>query len=150
MPMYESIWLADDDADDCEFFQDVLMQILPRAKLTILSNVSGLMHLFAAGGKPDILFLDMLMPVTNGLNYLTTIREQPQLSNLPIVAFSGSLYAKHIHLAYNSGANLFYTKPATVPELVKGLTALLKLDWSDPATITRAHYINDSFVPFTV
>lgn len=95
-----------------------------------------------------MLFIDMIMPGKNGLDCLTELRTKPHLKKLPIVAYSGSIYVKHIYRAYNSGATLFYPKSASLQELAKGLSALFKLDWTDPAAITEAHFINNKFVPF--
>lgn len=148
VPVFEHIWLADDDRDDCEFFQDVLKQVLPSSRLTIVNGVNELLQLIDVGDKPDMLFIDMIMPAKNGPHWLPELRMKPAFSKLPIVADNGSLYVKHIHRAYNSGADLFYPKPTSLQELAKGLSALFMLDWNDPAAITQAHFVNNRFVPF--
>lgn len=147
-PVFENIWLADDDADDCELFQDVLKQILPLASLTIIPNGEDLMNLLNTTHKPDILFLDINMPCKDGLDCLVEIRAQRQFARLPVVIFSSSTQPKHIDVSYGYGANLYYSKPTSFQELIAGLSTLFKMNWNDPYTITSNHYINNKFVPF--
>jgi CheY-like chemotaxis protein len=89
-PVFHNIWLADDDLDDCEVFRDVLEQLVPTASLTVISNGEELMNLLSPSNKPDILFLDINMPLKTGLDCLLEIRAQRHFSRLPIVVFSSS------------------------------------------------------------
>ncbi len=145
-----NIWLADDDEDDCEFFKDILLQISPLATLTIIPNGEVLLNSLTAASKPDILFLDINMPCRDGLDCLVEIRAQRHFSKLPIIIFSSSIQTKHIDASYDYGANLFYSKPTSFQELIAGLSNLLSMDWSDPYTITKKHYINNKYVPFKI
>ena len=54
--VFKNIWLADDDIDDCEIFEDVIKQILPTASVTIMSNGEELMRVLTPARSPDILF----------------------------------------------------------------------------------------------
>ena len=147
-PQIINVWLADDDQDDCEIFKDILQQILPLATLTIIGNGEILLNSLTPARKPDILFLDINMPCRNGLDCLVEIRAQRHFSRLPIIIFSSSTQTKHIDASYDYGANLYYSKPASFQELIAGLSNLLTMDWSDPYTVTKNHYINNKFVPF--
>ena len=148
VPVFEKIWLADDDKDDCELFEDVIKQILPRVSLTIIPNGEVLMNLLTPATKPDMLFLDINMPCKDGMDCLVEIRAQRHFSRLPIVIFSSTKESKFIHSSYGYGANLFYSKPTSFDELIAGLSNLLRMDWSDPFTITSQHYVNNKFVPY--
>jgi len=148
LPVFENIWLVDDDKDDCELFQDVLKQILPTSSLTMIPNGEQLMNLLTTARKPDILFLDINMPCKNGMDCLVEIRVQRHFSRLPIVMFSSSAEAKFVDASYSYGANLYYSKPASFDALIAGLSHLFRMNWNDPYTITSDHYINNKFVPF--
>lgn len=148
IPVFKNIWLADDDKDDCEVFQDVLKQILPSASLTIIPNGEELMNILTTARKPDILFLDLNMPCKDGLDCLVEIRAQRHFSRLPIVVFSSSTQPRQIEASYGYGANLYYSKPTSFKKLIEGLGALFNMNWDDPYTITGAHYVNNKFVPF--
>jgi CheY-like chemotaxis protein len=88
--VFQNIWLADDDQDDCEIFRDVINQILPGVTLRILPNGEELMNMLTTAVKPDILFLDINMPRKDGLDCLLEIRAQRHFSRLPIIIFSSS------------------------------------------------------------
>jgi CheY-like chemotaxis protein len=146
--VFQKIWLADDDLDDCEVFRDVVEQLVPSASLIIISNGEKLMSLLTPANKPDILFLDINMPLKTGLDCLVEIRAQRHFSRLPVVIFTSSTQDVDIHKSYGFGANLFYSKPTTFAKLIEDMGKLFKMNWNDPFTITSDHYINNKFVPF--
>ena len=147
-PVFQKIWMADDDKDDCELFEDVLKQILPTISLTIIPNGEVLMNKLSPANKPDILFLDINMPCKDGMDCLVEIRAQRHFSRLPIIIFSSSKESKYIQTSYGYGANLYYSKPTSFQELIAGLGNLFKMNWDDPYTITSNHYINNKFVAY--
>lgn len=148
VPIFENIWLADDDIDDCELFEDVLKQILPLCRLTIFPNGETLLNTLSPANKPEMLFLDINMPKKNGMECLLEIRAQRHFSRLPIVIFSSSKEPRFMDSSYGYGANLYYSKPTSFNELIAGLTSLLNMNWNDPYTVTSEHFINKKFVPF--
>jgi two-component system alkaline phosphatase synthesis response regulator PhoP len=42
----------------------------------------------AKAEKPDLILLDILLPVENGVSFLKRMREEPEISSIPVVAFS--------------------------------------------------------------
>jgi DNA-binding NarL/FixJ family response regulator len=148
MRRLHSIWLADDDIDDCEVFEDAITKLLPAAMLTIIPNGEELMQSLTADYPPDILFLDLNMPCKDGLDCLKEIRAQREFSRLPIIIFSSSIQPQHVDTSYRYGANLFYSKPSTFTELIAGLSDLLKMNWDDPYTVTSSHYVNNKYVAY--
>lgn len=152
MELYNSvlnhIWLADDDIDDQELFIDAVKQLLPLATISVFLNGEELMAGLNAGKKPDILFLDINMPCKDGLDCLKEIRANTANEKLPVVIYSSSVQPKHIDESYSLGASLYYKKPSTFHDFIKGLSNLLQMNWNDPYTITSAHYINNQFVPY--
>jgi len=146
--LLQDIWLADDDIDDQEIFIDAVKQILPLAAISVFINGEKLMAALNAGKKPDILFLDINMPCKDGLDCLKEIRANAANEKLPIIIYSSSVQPKHIDESYSLGASLYYKKPSSFQEFIKGLSSLLCMNWSDPYTITSAHYINNRFVAF--
>jgi DNA-binding response OmpR family regulator len=148
IPVFKKIWLADDDKDDCELFEDALKQILPSVSLITIPNGEQLIHMLTPSNTPDMLFLDINMPYKDGMDSLVEIRAQRHFSRLPIVIFSSTKEPKFIHTSYGYGANLFYSKPTSFNELIAGLSNLFKMNWNDPFTITSNHYINNKFVAY--
>ena len=144
---FENIWMADDDPDDCEFFEAAINKVVPAVRLTIVSNGDQLLKLFDSHKVPDLLFLDINMP-WNGLDCLKEIRDVRGMKKLPIVVFSCSSNLQDMYASYGFGANLYYPKPFSFSELVTGLQQLLQMNWDDPYSIAEDHYINKRFVPF--
>ena len=147
--IFKNIWLADDDTDDCEIFEDVIKQILPTASVTTIPNGEELMKLLSPASAPDILFLDINMPLKDGLSCLVEIRAQGHFSKLPIVVFSSANQSKIVDQSYDNGANLYYSKPASFIQLIAGMSQLFQMNWNDPFTITANHYVNNKFVSFS-
>ena len=71
-----NILLADDDQDDRILFQDALSEIQIPSSLSFATNGEELIKLLKknASNLPDILFLDLNMPLKTGSECLTDIR----------------------------------------------------------------------------
>lgn len=148
VPVFDKIWLADDDADDCELFEEVVKQLLPQVSLTIIPNGEILINTLSPSHKPDILFLDINMPCKDGMDCLVEIRAQRHFSRLPIVIFTSTRETKFLDASYGYGANLYYPKPTSFEKLISGMANLFQMNWDDPYTITSNHYINNRFIAF--
>lgn len=109
---YNSILLIDDDEDDRDFFLEVIENIYPSASCEIARNGrEGLDMLFDADNLPDIIFLDLNMPLMNGKQFLANIKQDSQLQQIPIVILSTSSDARTITELLDMGAIHFITKP---------------------------------------
>lgn len=146
-PALHSIILADDDPDDHEFFRDILQDIDPAIKLNIVKDGAELLQLLPHF-VPDLLFLDLEMPVKNGLECLKDIRNTPQLKSLPVVVFSSTTRPANIETAYEMGADLFLIKSHSYSDLLSSVRALLALDWSNPAVIKEQYRVNERYTAF--
>jgi DNA-binding NarL/FixJ family response regulator len=146
---FNKIWLADDDFDDCEIFEEALNKILPETILITIPNGDVLMKRLQNNLPPDFLFLDINMPCKDGIDCLKEIRAIRKLSRLPIVIFSSSTQPNHIENSYGFGATLYYSKPCSFSSLISGLSNLFKMNWNDPYTITSDHYINNKYVSYS-
>src|SRR5437016_684237 len=60
---------------------------------------------------PNLLLLDLKMPRKNGFEVLEWLRQQPQLSALPVVVLTSSDDMRDVNRAYQLGANTFLVKP---------------------------------------
>ena len=99
--------------------------------------------------QPDLIFLDINMPQHDGFSWLKGIRESGY-EDLPIIMYTNSLRPDHIMQAYKGGANLYYAKPTSFNELIKGLRKIISLDWDDPISITEAYSHNGQYSIFKV
>ena len=133
----QHILLADDDEDDLLLFEDALKEICPEKRnLRTAPNGLHLMRLLleSSTGSPDIIFLDLNMPVKNGLQCLTEIRLHEKLKTIPIVIFSTSTQPETINKVYKEGANLYIRKPGSFTRLKAVIEKVLSIDWQNNAS----------------
>ena len=122
------IFLADDDDDDTFLFREALDQIQIQVRLEVAENGMELMHSLKSNRAiPDVIFLDMNMPVKNGLECLQEIRNSDNLKQVPVVILSTSIAKYLLESAHKAGANLYIQKPTSFSDLVTVLkNCLLK------------------------
>ncbi|MGZ8545463.1 MAG: response regulator [Flavisolibacter sp.] len=132
-----SIVIIDDDYDDFELVYEAIQEINPEIELHYVNNCDKAMELKNA--PVDLVLLDINMPHHDGFYWLKNIRENGY-KDLPIIMYTNSLAPSHIVRAYQEGANLYFSKPETFPNLIKGLKKLIQFDWSQPALVT-GHYV---------
>jgi CheY-like chemotaxis protein len=145
--LIHTIILADDDADDCMIFKEVVRDCVPDAKLYIVTDGFALMSLLESY-MPDIVFVDLDMPYKNGLQCIKEIRDNPAFTNLPIVVISSTDRLDNITTAYDLGAHLVIRKASSYEVVCDSITSALYLDWSNPEAIKQAQIKAGSFVPF--
>jgi two-component system, chemotaxis family, response regulator PixG len=75
--------------------------------------------------KPDLIFLDLVMPVTNGYEVCEQIRKTPCLANIPVIILTGSDGLIDRVRTKFVGANGFIGKPIQADEIVKAIDKYL-------------------------
>ncbi|MEI6948602.1 response regulator [Paraflavisolibacter sp. H34] len=139
-----TIFYADDDPDDVLVFREAMAQIDPSLKIHSVSTGDDLCALLRSL-RPDLVFVDLDMPVKSGLECLVEIRQNPLFASLPVVIYSSSTRAGNIEAAYHLGADLFFIKPLSYSDLLVSLRGILQLDWRHPDRI-KEH--RGQLVPF--
>ena len=119
--MHHNLLLADDDIDDCIFFEDALDELPISATLLTVNDGVQLMKFLSekADNPPDVLFLDLNMPRKSGFECLSEIKSIDILKDLPIVIFSTSLNMEVVDLLYQKGAHYYIRKPGEYDKLKK-------------------------------
>lgn len=120
-PLNRKFLLADDDADDANLFCEALTQLTPLIECNTVENGEELFELLLKPGidKPDIIFLDINMPIMNGWECLKKLKNNSSFKSIPAIIYSTSSARKDIDKAYSLGAQLFVTKPDDFRELSK-------------------------------
>ncbi len=120
--------LADDDFDDCFFFQEALEELPVLTKLTTVNDGVQLMELLAERATiPDALFLDLNMPRKGGFECLSEIKTDDRFMNLPVVIYSTSLNMEVVDLLYQKGAWYYICKPGEYDHLKKLISEVTTL-----------------------
>jgi CheY-like chemotaxis protein len=127
-----SIFLADDDADDCMLFEDALKEVSTTTELITANDGIELISLMETSvpPAPDVIFLDLNMPRKNGFECLEQIRKTKEWATIPVVIFSTSGQEEMVKKVYAQGANFFIRKPGSFLKLKQAIKQILDIDWS--------------------
>lgn len=123
------IILADDDEDDRLFFEDALEDLMLDVSLESVTNGVEVMQLLNDKTRmlPDLLFLDLNMPLQSGHECLKEIRSDHRLKEVTIVVYSTSLNAETVDMLYKDGANYYICKPGNYNCLKKTIHKAISL-----------------------
>jgi len=77
--------------------------------------------LLADQNRPDIIFMDIQMPVLDGYEATKLIRDNGKLKNIPVIALTASGMAEERKKINNFGLDGFLLKPVETTELVEEL-----------------------------
>jgi len=120
--------LADDDEDDCMLFADVAQELKAPMRLTCVTNGIELHRSLEVGNNlPDIIFLDLNMPLKNGMDCLRDIRRDTRFMHLPVIIFSTSAQQDTVLLAFETGADMYVKKPSSIVRLRDILNKILSI-----------------------
>jgi CheY-like chemotaxis protein len=122
------ILLADDDAVDRELFAEALKSTRVKYRLNEVEGGEEVFtHLNRSPHKPDLIILDLNMPVKDGRETLRELKANKNFQLIPVIIMSTSNSHFDIHYSYENGASLFLTKPHSFHDLVEMLDNLLTL-----------------------
>ena len=111
MQVNTSILLVEDDEDDQFLFIEALQKIDHVCLFAIANNgKEALNRLENASALPSIIFMDINMPVMNGIECLRKIKGNSFTKNIPVVMLSTS--NKNMDIFQQIGANSFIQKPS--------------------------------------
>ncbi|HVN16522.1 MAG TPA: response regulator [Anaerolineales bacterium] len=111
----KQVWIVDDDE---EMIQAVsLMLKLMDCQITSYFNARAAAEALLAGGKPNLLILDINMPEVTGLDMLEFVRRRNQWQHLPVIMLSSEATDVMVDKALEIGADGYVTKPVTIEEL---------------------------------
>jgi signal transduction histidine kinase/DNA-binding NarL/FixJ family response regulator len=79
--------------------------------------------------KPDLVLMDNVMPVLDGLEATRRLRQLPGLKDVPLIAVSASASYADQQRSLAVGANAFLPKPIDFDQLLVEMGALLNLRW---------------------
>lgn len=135
-----NIFYTDDDKDDQEVFREVMQEINHQLYIFTQDNGDELIELLHnPPPRPNLVFLDLNMPVKNGYEVLKEIRQQEKLKHLPVIIFSTSGDEDAINLTKQLGATLYVRKPEGYGELKKVLKSLVTIDWA--TFVPNGHFV---------
>jgi len=125
------ILLADDDPDDQLLFREALDGIKIKTQVETVENGLELMNQLHQHDHllPHILFIDLNMPLKQGIDCLQEIRRNPAFQDIAIVIYSTSSMERDIEESFVRGANVYLQKPNDFSSLKKALGEVITINW---------------------
>lgn len=100
----------------------------------------------ARSEKPDLIFLDIILPGVNGFAALRTLRRDPLTRQIPVIMISGNEQATELFFGSRIGADDFMKKPFSRFEVFARIERLLDADMI-PRRIAVATAETESVLP---
>ena len=111
--------------EDNELNRDMLSRRLLRANYAVLTAGDGVEALRVMRAQhPDVVLLDMNLPVKDGWTTCREVREDPSIENTQIIALTAHAMGEDKARAMAAGCNDYATKPIDFPELLKKISRL--------------------------
>ncbi len=125
--------MVDDDLDLCLIYETVFEHL-------------GYDFVFAANGneavviattqKPDLILMDLIMPVVNGFQATRMIRQNPKTRSIPVIAVTALTSSEEMEECFQSGCNDHIAKPFTTQDLFPRIENLLKKSSGNLSTLS--------------
>ncbi len=110
--------------------RSVLAHMLKHKGLTIDEASNGQEGLKRAQRhRPDVIFMDLVMPVMDGFATTRALRAMPEFADTVIIALSASVFDYSRQESLNVGCNEFLSKPIREPELLQALETHAGIEW---------------------
>lgn len=120
------LFIIDDDADDREFLKDALIGNGYEFDFVEFDNGAHLFEYLLLNSEkiPDLILLDLNMPVKNGYETLKELKMNELLKAIPVMVITSSSRSEDEIYCYQLGCDHFCRKPITLNEYEK-LTRLI-------------------------
>ena len=123
--MGQTILVVDDHRPTVELIEDALK---PHG-FDVVSAGNGADCLVAVETEqPDLIIMDVQMPVLNGLDALRLLRQSLVDQELPVIILSGRRGLADVRRAWQRGADIYLTKPVRIGAVVAAVKWLLRDD----------------------
>ena len=117
------ILIADDEAN----IRELLNYNLMAAGYDVIQAENGMQAVLAAQEQaPDLIILDIMMPVMDGLSACIRIKENPKTSSLPVIMLSAKGDEPDKVLGLELGADDYIVKPFGIQELLARVKAMFR------------------------
>jgi len=121
------ILLVEDNEGDIQLTLDAFEESKFQTKISVARNgQEALDFLYKKGAfgtvqKPDLVLLDINIPIFSGHEVLVEIKQDENLKKIPVIMLTTSSNQKDIEKAYNNYCNSYIQKPLNMEEFIKAV-----------------------------
>lgn len=116
--MSKYVIIAEDDEDDQFLISSAWDECDTDVAYKFVSDGVALLQLLEnSDDQPEFLIMDLNMPIKNGREVLSELRNSSKYKCLPVLIMSTSKAPYDIESSYDAGANAYLVKPSTFTEL---------------------------------
>ena len=109
------IIVADDDLDICELL-DMKLRQSDYDVHTALGGVQALDMIRLV--QPDLVILDIMMPIMSGMDVLLRMRSEPAIADIPVILMTSNRQEKDVDTGFTLGVVDYIIKPFNLKDLV--------------------------------
>ena len=114
--------------EDNEINRDMMVRRLQRRGYTIVTAVDGQQGVdMTHSEKPDLVLMDMSLPVLNGWDATRQIKGDPDVKNVPVVGLTAHAMVGDRDQALQAGCDDYATKPVEFEKLIELINRLIKV-----------------------
>ena len=112
--------------EDNEMNRDMLSRRLLRKGYEVIVAVDGEGGIaMATAEKPDLILMDMSLPVVDGWDATRTLKADPHTQNIPVIALTAHAMTSDRAKAFDAGCNDYDTKPVDLKRLLSKIETCL-------------------------
>jgi DNA-binding response OmpR family regulator len=109
------IIVADDDLDLCELLEMKLRQ----SDYDVFTVLDGLQALeMIRSVQPDLVILDIMMPLMTGMEVLSQMKLEPAIANIPVILMTANRQEKDVIIGFALGVVDYIVKPFNLKDLI--------------------------------
>ena len=133
---------VEDNAGDARLIKECLKGAKEAVEFSVVENGLDAMAFLRQQGnyenapRPDIVLLDLRLPIKNGRAVLAEIKQDPRLRRIPVVILTSSEADDDIAECYELGANGYVTKPMDLDSFARVVQSLADF-WLGVAQLPR-------------
>ena len=113
--------------EDNEMNRDMLSRRLTRKGFDVIVAADGIEGLsLAASERPDLILMDMSLPVMDGWEATRRIKAAPETNHIPVIALTAHAMLDDREKALEAGCDDYDTKPIELERLLEKIGRLVK------------------------
>lgn len=142
--------VIEDSPSDVRLLQEAVKENGIHCEMAVARDgVQGLSYLHKVSqglaARPDLIILDLNLPLKNGREVLAEIKTAPGLKQIPVLVMTSSRSDEDVNAAYTLNANCFITKPYTLDDYVEILRSIEEF-WAHTATLPESPYAGTEWI----